>query len=323
MRFIKIAIAALLAAALLAACGPVKPASDLGGFLGGGVPFDLTDLSAFLSPSQLAELEPAIHAALADRGIDPARVDLQFDSPSRDSVKLPYANAGGLDLARLDTAALADHIAGQVAEEFRARGLNAVTSAGMTTTTTTATTSTSTKVTTTTAVHVATTKPTTTKKSGDLNPQTLELEEQDILKAADIASEYTFFGDFPGGALNLVLPANSKGETFMVHRDESYNTNFETTFRDGAKETIGFYKKIGPNKHQLVKTKTFTVSGGVSEAGYSIEIATDPRTYDFDGNGTKYYEVYVVAIGNNTGYPFTLGCDTERTYSPRPDIKLF
>ena len=114
-----------LALALLpAACG--KPAADLSDFTAA---FDLSDLSQFLTEDQLAGVDANLREKLIAQGYDPDSIALQYDAPSNGSVKLPYNNAGGLDLARLDANKLAEHIAGQIVTECKARGIATQTAA--------------------------------------------------------------------------------------------------------------------------------------------------------------------------------------------------
>ena len=157
-------LAVLLCAA---ACGSASPpcettAADLSAF---AAAFDLSDLAGHLTGPQLAEVDAAVRAKLAARGIDPESVALQYDGPAEGGTKLPFDNAGGLDLANLDTGRLAEYIAGQVVAACEARGMTTVpagTSAGAAVTTTT--TATATKTTST------ATKATATEQSTEYKP---------------------------------------------------------------------------------------------------------------------------------------------------------
>ena len=143
----KIILLVLALALLLCACTPAAQpgetttASDMAAFMRDGLAFDVSDLLHFLTNGQPPALEAAVMENLAALGIDPARVALQFDDPVPGSVKLPFANPSEADMARLDINKLAEHIAGQVAAEFEARGMDSTapvaTTAGAAGTTTT------------------------------------------------------------------------------------------------------------------------------------------------------------------------------------------
>ena len=168
---------ALTFALLLCACGNTNPPgettaepADLSAF---AAAFDLSDLAGYLTGPQLAEVDAAVRAKLAARGFDPESVALQYDGPAEGGTKLPFDNAGGLDLANLDTDRLADYIAGQVAAACEAKGMTTVpvgtsTSAAVTTTTkaTTTTASTTIKATTTTTKTSSSERPTEVKPFG-------------------------------------------------------------------------------------------------------------------------------------------------------------
>jgi len=103
--------------------GAATTAIDLSSF---AVAFDLTDLSQYLSEPQLAAVESAVRDKLISRGYASENFALFFDKSTEDSIKIPFDNAGGLDLARLDADKLANSIAGQIEATFVAQGVTQV-----------------------------------------------------------------------------------------------------------------------------------------------------------------------------------------------------
>lgn len=178
----KLIIICLALALLLCACGtPAGPGTDLSDFV---TAFDLTDLSQYLTADQLGALDAALRENLSmARGID--NYALYYADPPEGSVKLPFDNAGGLDLARLDIEKLAEHIAGQVAAELGARGVEAATAAAVVTISTTkgtTTTSNSTKAPP--EAPTSTPKPTTKKAETWVPPSQITVAELNAMSEA-------------------------------------------------------------------------------------------------------------------------------------------
>ena len=319
MKKTLICCAALAAAfsLLLCACGtPAGPAvatttADLSAFV---TAFDLSDLSQYLTGPQLADLEAAVRETLISRGHAPESFTLQFDDPAEDSLKLPFDNAGGLDLARLDTAKLAGYIADQMETVLGVPGTAPAASAVATTTTTTtaklviATVAPTTlKATTTNAPTTA--KPATTKSKQQMHPQELRLASNQTKNASNYSNiDSNHFSEYADSGFNYTITAN--GKTYMISRDASYHQSnyLNNQFKAGAKETIGIYLKTGQvggeDIFQKIGTKTFTVDtyGGSSPPGYKICIVPNSNdTMQFPGDATPSHRTILINVGNNIG----------------------
>lgn len=303
---------AALAAAfslLLCACGtPAGPAvattaADLSAFV---TAFDLSDLSQYLTEPQLAAVEAAVRETLTSRGHAPESFTLQFDDPTEDSLKLPFDNAGGLDLARLDTAKLAGYIADQMETALGVLGTAPATSAVVKTTTTTvtvkpaATTQAPTTIKPITTNTTTTAKPTTTKSKQQMYPQELRLTSNQMIDASSYSDPAKFkgisksFSECADNGFNLVF-TDKKGNTYLFTRNAAYNSAayIDNQFKTGAVETVGFYIKTGQAGNQsifkLLTTADYTVAEpGGSPPGYKVRIIPDLNDTWPGTSGTMY-----------------------------------
>ena len=315
---------AALAAALsllLCACGtPAGPAAattaaDLSAFV---TAFDLSDLSQFLTEPQLANLEAAVRETLTSQGYAPESFTLQFDDPAEGSTKLPFDNAGGLDLARLDIRKLAEYIVGMIIAHLNDRGIAIPAVA----TTGTAKATASTTITTTTTQAPTTLKPTTTTKTTakpatspskqEMYPQELLLADNQIVDIGGVGSGNRAFSNYANGGFNLAIPANDKTYLFRRADDLNKRAYYENQFKAGTKETVGLYVKTGQRDGKAVfrqiGTYDFTVEVPAgSIAGYVIDIVPDRndtmRYSDYPDQ--LFYKSVSVRVGRNNGMPFT------------------
>ncbi|MCL2300030.1 MAG: hypothetical protein FWC27_07785 [Firmicutes bacterium] len=304
MKKAPLCCAALAAALVLLLCAcrtspaEQRTAADLSAF---EAAFDLSDLAQYLTEDQLAAVDAAVWERLAAQGYPPESYALQFENPTAGSIKIPFDNAGGRDLARLDTAKLADYIAGEIAAELDKQGIK---HAGATGSATTATKQPSSGSTGGTAI---TTTTTTTKHQQEMYPQELLLDNNQIINISNsnnIAG--TVFSQYANGGFNLAFNAN--GQTYVFRRADALNEKayYESQFKNGKTETVALYVKTGQKDGKvalrLIDTYSYTVGGDT--AGYDVYVVPD-RNDTTRYSGLLYTNSINIRVGGNTGMNFT------------------
>jgi len=317
--------AALVAALSLLLCACTAPdgpdaattAADLSAFV---TAFDLSDLSQFLTEPQFTAVEAAVRENLASRGFAPEDFALQFDDPAEGSVKIPFDNAGGLDLARLDISKLADYIARQMESVLGAPRATTAASAA-TTTATTAKPAAATQAPTTLKTNPPTQAPTsqrtgTITNKQEMYPQELLLNNNQIVNINDRNRiSGTKFWQYADSGFNLAFLANGKTYIFRRAGDLNERDYCENQFKNGKTETVALYRitgqKDGKVATQLVDTYNYTIGGAT--AGYEVHIvpnSNDTKRYsDYPNN--LFYKTIEIRVGGNTGMPFTYWVDNE------------
>jgi len=329
MRKASLRCAALAAALVLLLCacgspaGPGAPAAaaDLSAFAAG---FDLTDLSRFLSEPQLAALDAAVRETLAEAGFAPESFSLFYDAPPEGSVKLPFDNAGGLDLARLDTGRLAAYIVGQIAPALDARGAATVptesanpTSANPSTGGTNPPTipptqkpTVSSQPSTSTTRTTATQNPETTQQK-EMYPEEMLLANSEIKFDINPSNgHFSNFNEYPNSGFNVPFTAN--GKTYVFCRDKSYHdpNYYKNDFKAGAQEKVAIYEITGKRdgKNVLRRYNTYdctVVKEGNDPVGYRFNIVPDRNDNEqIPGYANPVYKSIEFTVGMNVGMPF-------------------
>jgi len=297
------ALAAALALLLCACAAPAGPAAtttaaNLSAFV---TAFDLSDLAQYLTGPQLDAVEAAVLETLASRGYASENIALQFGDPAGDSLKLPFDNAGGLDLARLDTAKLADYIADQIALALGAQGITPPTSNTVTTTRAKKTTASTASAT----VGITTSKPsttTTTKTAGYTPP------ERYVIGGNLSRDRMSYDRDGKGFLLEetaansgKLLPIETAYGNFLIEKgNNNINNDFSKegltlyVFYDPEKD--GSYNKVGtakglPNQTEGV-CRVFLVLNPDAKPHSDKKISYDAFFSLGNPNDAGYYKAY-------------------------------